>query len=1162
MVLQRQTVDIPIGQGLDEKTGLTSRSAGKLDALVNGRIDKLGTIETRPGMPAMPTDVLHSGSIAGGRRLVATKDETLLMSSNRAYAWMAAANLWQDTDDIPEAAVTDRQTGIRGYSTLFSFIDAIELGPLTVVAYGAALDGTGVAPNDYFVRVRIIDRLSRSQFSGMTSLEASSQNIRLCTVGSTILVLFTKNDGTYETLWALPISTTVGVQTKIVDEIWGGTSLWEATGCATNLWVAFSSCTHGGPGVTWEGVRVKKYRESDLAVQCTTDLGTHRVGGPIGVSAAPGANVYVAWCEVAGAVGLQAGGLNETNGAIKFNGSTIDMAIWGGAGPVVIVKHIAMSNDQAINGHCRVAYDLYTGGVANCVPRQIRCCDVTSGGSVSADRGITYRVAIASTGLYYGGKHYVLASLPQYDSVSDYGGSVLNDQYGAFLLELRIGETPRVAGGPPARVVARVATAQCGHETPGASHAPNLFHRATDTYGAIVPILSNARGPLASATDPDLAKTRFTEGGDIFTLQFECPTALMPINTGTQPVLSGGVPVAWDGLRFGELGFHHKPMVEIVDHADVGGQLDSGQDYQWCALFQAIDAKGVVQNSCPSNIVTWTHDSLSTRVTLRASYVGLTEHSDEEDAANQVRVLLYRTQGNGSVFHLVAVLLPDNTDADYPNLPWIEYEDGVLSSSDDATIASNPSLYTTGGILENTPCPAVRALAYHDSRIWVASSDDPDTVWFSKQHFPGEIPGFNELLRLQVPTGEAITSLLGWDDKLIVFCESSVWLVFGMGPNDSGVGSQYNDPPRLQNSELGCIDPRSLLHGPGGVYFQAASGIWRMGDDLQPKFVGAPVADEIAAHPTVVGACLSEQTNEALFAIRSPETMVSELLVHNYLVDQWSTWTPCDDEGNAYAYVSLAMVPVSGSTVPAVATMAGLVLRQTPGLFLDATGGYVTLDMTTSWLHLASVQGYQRIRQLSVVGQRLSAHGATVSAWFDYNESSYQMATQTGTTNLSGYVYPGGFNGAWVSVDGSSATVAPASEAALLTALNGVSALVHWDIHVSGANRYLRWTATLPGRVDVRGRVLQIAGITEGAFGAPFVSYDFSAADIAALLRGDSEQLQVHLPWQKCQSVKIRLQTNNCAGAGVRVTGLSLDLGVMKGQHKLGHGNRPPTAGA
>jgi hypothetical protein len=76
---------------------------------------------------------------------------------------------------------------------------------------------------------------------------------------------------------------------------------------------------------------------------------------------------------------------------------------------------------------------------------------------------------------------------------------------------------------------------------------------------------------------------------------------------------------------------------------------------------------------------------------------------------------------------------------------------------------------------------------------------------------------------------------LGWlDGSLVIFCEHSIYVVSGDGPDRQGAGA-FGTPQRLP-ADIGCTDWRTVREVPQGLLFQSARGFY-----LLPRGFGAPV---------------------------------------------------------------------------------------------------------------------------------------------------------------------------------------------------------------------------------------------------------------------------------------------------------------------------------
>ncbi len=60
--------------------------------------------------------------------------------------------------------------------------------------------------------------------------------------------------------------------------------------------------------------------------------------------------------------------------------------------------------------------------------------------------------------------------------------------------------------------------------------------------------------------------------------------------------------------------------------------------------------------------------------------------------------------------------------------------------------------------------------------------------------------------------------------------------------------------------------------------------------------------------------------------------------------------------------------------------------QETPTSYLD-DGEWVTLALETAWMKWAGLQGYQRIRRISLLGERYTGHDITLATGHDYEAS-------------------------------------------------------------------------------------------------------------------------------------------------------------------------------
>jgi hypothetical protein len=118
-------------------------------------------------------------------------------------------------------------------------------------------------------------------------------------------------------------------------------------------------------------------------------------------------------------------------------------------------------------------------------------------------------------------------------------------------------------------------------------------------------------------------------------------------------------------------------------------------------------------------------------------------------------------------------------------------------------------------------------------------------------------------------------------------------------------------------------------------------------------------------------------TNFVLFTLNT-----NTILMYDYYYGQWGTWSGPGTIISSCIYNGLHTI----------LTQNGQVLQQTPGSYLDNTNP-VLMQFTTSWINLASLQGYERFYEMYLLASFLSPHLLEVQVAYDYNSSIYHQST-------------------------------------------------------------------------------------------------------------------------------------------------------------------------
>lgn len=434
--------------------------------------------------------------------------------------------------------------------------------------------------------------------------------------------------------------------------------------------------------------------------------------------------------------------------------------------------------------------------------------------------------------------------------------------------------------------------------------------------------------------------------------------------------LTGGFLWMYDGVKPVEHGFHVWPEDLKVTTSTSGGHL-TDQQYYYYATYEWTDAQGNLHRSAPSvpyGQVT-TGGGTSTN-TIKVPTLRLTAKTQN----NLVRIVLYRWSTNQPIpYQVTSITSPVANDPTVDNVT-------ITDTLADSSILGNVILYTNGGVIENIGAPACLTTTLYKSRLFLVDSEDKNLLWFSKQVIESIPVEMSDLLTLYIaPTAGAqgdtgpITALSAMDDKLIIFKRDAIYYITGNGPDNTGSNNDFSEPVFI-SSTIGCSNQNSIVFQPQGLMFQSDKGIWLLGRDLSTTYIGAPV--EAYNSYSVESSLNIPGTNQVRFTMSNGIT-----LMFDYFYNQWGTFTNVP-----------AISSVLYQGMHTYLDQYGRIFQETPGAYLDGSSP-VLLSLTTSWLNLAGLQGYERAYCFYLLGGYLSPHKLQVQIAYDYNPSFVQSVT-------------------------------------------------------------------------------------------------------------------------------------------------------------------------
>ena len=440
--------------------------------------------------------------------------------------------------------------------------------------------------------------------------------------------------------------------------------------------------------------------------------------------------------------------------------------------------------------------------------------------------------------------------------------------------------------------------------------------------------------------------------------------------------IPNGSPLYTDGREICEQDFLVPPYVGASIRGPFIGGLSAG-NYQYAAILEWTDANGNLHQSTPFVMsgVMVSAGGEDANVTV-ASY-NPTQRSASTDG-NSVIIAVYRTEANGTTFYRL-VGLEQRNDTTVDTI-------GFVDQLTDATIRSNPEIYSDGSVLENVKPPSYRVSTIHQTRQVVADREyEQSRIYYSKPFVDGVGIEHNDSLVISIAEdGGRITALASMLDRLLVFKGQSIHAVFGNGLSNSGGPSAYYkgySEPVLISEAIGCIAQATVVMTPAGLMFQSEQGIYLLDKTFKVTPIGDPVKYWTDTLTLTRGVMLPQESQAVWF------TSDGFALVYDFLHGRWSTWTRHEAQDAVVTEAGgLYMVSEAASGFS-----AGVVRVRDTTTYKDSAYS-VALTLESGWISLAKVGGYKRLYKTLLIGQNLT--DATLNLAFQFDGDPYWHPAQ------------------------------------------------------------------------------------------------------------------------------------------------------------------------
>jgi hypothetical protein len=237
---------------------------------------------------------------------------------------------------------------------------------------------------------------------------------------------------------------------------------------------------------------------------------------------------------------------------------------------------------------------------------------------------------------------------------------------------------------------------------------------------------------------------------------------------------SGTTAYKWDGTYFTRHGVPAPTATATVASAGVAGALTASGEYRYKVTYvnSALVESDVGPVTSTFVISTTSGQNTVSNIPVAPVSFGVAQRR------------LYRNANGGTTFKLVTTIADNSTTS---------YTDNV---ADGALGANAPS--------DNGVPPKYSAIIYHNNRLFMNDTANPNYVWYSSLNTPYTVPS-NNFIRVGDNTSDLVKGFGVYENSLIVYCERSIWMVYMYDSTDT------NWKPIRVKSPFGSKSPHCVI---------------------------------------------------------------------------------------------------------------------------------------------------------------------------------------------------------------------------------------------------------------------------------------------------------------------------------------------------------------
>lgn len=779
MPLQKNSLPLPFGIGLDTITDPWQVRPGKLLALSNVIFDKAGQLKKRNGF-----SLLTSLPDGANPTTLTTFNDNLTAIGKALYAFSEETSEWFNKGRFQPLALST-QALIRSAYSQTNCDAAVAPSGLVCTVY---LDGDGL------YKYQVADSITSQSLVGPISLPATSTAARTSVLGGYFVITFLATVAGLPRLQyiSIPLTnlTTASAATTISSQVSSLSAGYDAYVSGNILYLAWNGNDGGG------AIRLT-YLDQNLVVHPTTAVPGFTATN-VSVTTDVSAATPVLWVTIYNGTTVKSAAFSTSLGTILAFTTVITATgtqVTSSASGSILTVFFQTTNTYTFSA-VRTDY--------------IQKNTITQAGVVGTASTMLRSVGIASKAFLVDSVIYLLAVYagtyqPTYfliDSTGDTVGKIAYSNGGGYI------------------------TAQV---LPSVTVYNEEYQLAYLFRDQISPV-NKSQG--AAAVSGVYSQT----GVNLASIELS-PSNLSTAEIGQNLHIAGGFLWMYDGYGTTEHSYHYWPEDVAYTTATTGGSL-AAQVYFYQVVYEYTDYQGNIHRSSPSiplEADISTSATSTNTITLNIPTLRLTYKQG-------VRICIYRWSTAQQNYYLVTSITSPllntistdsvtytDTQADSSIIGnLLIYTTGGVVENIAAPACTAISLYKSRLMLVS---------AEDRNVVWFSKQVIETVPVEMSDLFTKYIP---PTVGVQGSTGD-LQFTAGLDDNFICFKANALYYFNGNGPDNTGNNNDFSEPS-LITSTVGSDNPSSLVFLPNGILFDSAKGRWLLGRNLSTSYLGAPVA--------------------------------------------------------------------------------------------------------------------------------------------------------------------------------------------------------------------------------------------------------------------------------------------------------------------------------